>query len=148
MFSIDRRIRETSSLFWLAIAQLIYGIIETTDTITILLISAGLVPNLYIGLIDSNQTIAIILDNTPILLFPIFLFFTTLRLISGYWILRNKVKGIWLTLFLTGITLIAAFYLLPLGVLDIGFCIPIVYLLFTGYFGDRRILESQENNLR
>jgi hypothetical protein len=142
MLSVDPAIRKNRSLFGAAILQLIYGLIELTDSAAIVLIVAGLVPNFYLPFVSGNPDIYAMFESWPIIFIPIFWFFTSLRLLSAYWLFKNKAKGFWMALFVSGITLVAVFFLLPFSVIDlIGTC-PIVILLFHGYFKDKPILSD------
>ncbi|MFX1368329.1 MAG: hypothetical protein ACFFAY_07015 [Promethearchaeota archaeon] len=141
MIGIDPAIRQNRSLYVAAIMQLIYGLIELTDSAAIVLIAANLIPNFYLPFVYGNPEIAAMLENLPILFIPIFWFFTSLRLLSAYWIFKNKAKGVWMALFVSGITLVAVFFLLPFSVLDVIGTWPVVILLFQGYFRDKPILD-------
>jgi hypothetical protein len=142
MLSIDPAIRQNRSLYWAAIIQLIYGLIELTDSAAIVLITTGIIPNLYLPLMTGNPEIAAMFENLPIIFIPIFFFFTSLRLISANWIFKNKAKGLWMALFVSGVTLVAVFFLLPFSVIDIVVTCPVVILLFHGYFKDTPILTE------
>ena len=142
MLSIDPAIRQNRSLFGAAIIQLIYGLIELIDSATIVLIAGGLIPNLYLPFVNGNPDIYAMFESWPFLFIPIFWFFTSLRLLSAYWLLKNKAKGFWMALFVSGITLVAVFFLLPFSVIDIIVTCPVVILLFQGYFKDKPILND------
>ncbi|NHJ14370.1 MAG: hypothetical protein EAX95_11875 [Candidatus Thorarchaeota archaeon] len=145
VFDIDSTIRENRSIFVAAIIQLGYGLMELADSVAIVLITIGLIPNLYFPFLTGNAEIYAMLENMPVVFIPIFWCFTTLRLLSAFWILKNKIKGFWLAIFVSGITLIAAFFLLPFGAFDMLPTLPVVVLLFNGYFKERRILEEGDS---
>ncbi len=142
LLSIDAAIRQNRSLFGAAIIQLIYGLIELVDSATIVLIAGGLIPNLYLPFVTGNAEIYAMFENWPFLFIPIFWFFTSLRLLSAYWLLKNKAKGFWMALFVSGITFIAVFFLLPFSVIDIIATLPVIILLFQGYFRDQPLLTE------
>ena len=125
--------------------QLIYGLIELTDSATIVLIAAGLVPNIYLGSISGNSEISSILQNSPEVFIPIFWFFTGFRLLSAYWILMNKEKGFWTALFVSGVTLVAVFFLLPSSIIDLVAVGLIVAFLFNGYFEERPLIAEKDS---
>jgi hypothetical protein len=137
---IDPLIRQNRSLFGAAILQFVYGLIELTDSAAIVLIVAGLIPNFYLPFVTGNPDIYALFEGLPILFIPIFWFFTSLRLLSAYWLLKNKAKGFWMALFVSGVTLVAVFFLLPFSVIDIAAVCPIVILLFHGYFKEDPII--------
>ena len=142
MLNIDPAIKQNRSLFGAAIIQLIYGLIELIDSSAIVLIAAGLIPNLYLPFVTGNPEIYAMFENWPFLFIPIFWFFTSLRLLSAYWLLKNKAKGFWMALFVSGITFIAVFFLLPFSVIDIIATLPVIILLFQGYFRDQPLLTE------
>ncbi len=141
MVQVDSRIRENRSLFTAAIIQVIYGLIELIDSIAIVLISIGIIPNLYVSLITADTIVGGLLETMPVLFIPIFFFFTGFRLLSAYWILQNKVKGFWLALFITVVTLFATWFLLPFSVIDMIVIFPFILLLLMGYFEDESIIS-------
>jgi len=146
LFEVNAAIKENRSLYWAAIIQVVYGIIELTDSIAIVLISAGLIPNFYVSFISIDTEIGILLETMPAAFIAIFIFFTIFRLLSGYWILQNKVVGIWTAIFVTSITLVAVWFFLPFSILDLAFIGPLIILLFKGYFGDAPILQEHEES--
>jgi len=139
---INPAIRQNRSLFIGGVMQLIYGLIELTDSATIVLITAGLVPNIYLGSISGSTEIAAMLENLPIIFIPIFWFFTGFRLLSAYWILQNKEKGFWTALFVSGVTIVAAFFLLPSSVIDLVAVGLVIAFLFNGYFEDKPLVST------
>jgi len=142
LLSIDPAIRQNRSLFGAAIIQLIYGLVELIDSAAIVLIAVGIIPNLYLPFVNGNPDIYAMFENWPFLFAPIFWFFTSLRLLSAYWLLKNKAKGFWMALFISGITFLAVFFLLPFSVIDILAIWPVIILLFQGYFKDKPILKD------
>ncbi|TFF91238.1 hypothetical protein EU545_04980 [Candidatus Thorarchaeota archaeon] len=139
---ISKEIRENKLLYYGAIAQLVYASIEFLDSLSIPLISLGLLPNWYLQMPLASEELTLLLVNEPYWFIPIFWFFTAFRLASGYWILRNKAKGFWLAMFISVITLVAAFFLLPFAVVDIAGTGVVVLLLISGYFGEEPVVRS------
>jgi quinol-cytochrome oxidoreductase complex cytochrome b subunit len=121
---------------------MIYATIEFVDSLCIPLIALGLLPNFYLIMPLANQELSLLLANDPFWFIPIFWFFTSFRIASGYWILQNKAKGFWMALFISGITLMAVFFLLPFSVIDIVGTGVVVFLLFMGYFKDEPIIKQ------
>lgn len=141
MFKVSEQIKNNRALYWAGLIQLFYGIFELMDTFAISLISAGIVPNFYLSLVSVETEIGTLIETMPIVFIPIFAFFTSLRLISGYWILQNKVKGIWTALFVSGVSIVAVWFFLPFGALDLVIIGPFIVLLFAGYYQDRSIIS-------
>jgi hypothetical protein len=141
--NISPAIKQNRSLYGAAIILLIYGLIELTDSISIVLITAGIIPNFYLSLMNGNPEIAFMLENFTILFIPIFLFFTSLRLLSAYWLFTNKAKGFWMALFVSGMTFLAVFWFMPFSVMDIIATWPVIILLFQGYLKEKPIVTEQ-----
>lgn len=142
MFNANPTIKNNRALYWAGIIQLFYGLIELIDTIVICLISAGLVPNLYASFVSVDSQLGIMLETMPAIFIVLFAFFTIQRILSGYWILQNKVKGYWLALFVTGVSVIGVWFLLPVSILDLVLICPFVILLFKGKYQDAPILPE------
>jgi hypothetical protein len=106
------------------------------------LITAGLVPNIYLGFVSGGTEISTLLEIAPWVFIPIFWFFTGFRLLSAYWILANKEKGFWAALFVSGVTLIAVFFLLPFSIIDLVAVGVVVALLLNGYFEDKPLISE------
>jgi hypothetical protein len=140
---ISPAIKQNRSLYGAAIILLIYGLIELTDSISIVLITAGIIPNFYLLLMNGNPEITTMLENFTILFIPIFWFFTSLRLLSAYWLFMNKAKGFWMALFVSGITFLAVFWFMPFSVMDIIATWPVIILLFQGYLKEKPIVMEQ-----
>jgi hypothetical protein len=129
---ISPAIKQNRSLYGAAIILLIYGLIELTDSISIVLITAGIIPNFYLLLMNGNPEITTMLEN-----------FTSLRLLSAYWLFMNKAKGFWMALFVSGITFLAVFWFMPFSVMDIIATWPVIILLFQGYLKEKPIVMEQ-----
>ena len=123
------------------IMLLIYGLIEVTDCLTLVLMQLGLIGNLYPPSIFEpfNQ----LLNDQPILVLPMFFFYTALRLGSGVGVLRNRLWGLWLTLFVSGATIVAVPFLLPLSGFDLLACAAIVSIVLIVYGGSQPILGER-----
>ena len=141
---ISPEIRKNKPLFYGALVQMIYATIEFVDSLAIPLIALNILPNFYSIIPLANTELSALLANEPFWFIPIFWFFTSFRIASGYWILQNKAKGFWMAMFISGITLIAVFFLLPFSVIDIVGTGIVVFLLFMGYFKDEPIIETEE----
>jgi hypothetical protein len=142
MFNVSTEIKSNRALYWAGIIQLGYGLFELVDTFTISLIAFGLFPNFYSSMVSVETEVGRLIEVMPIIFIPIFAFITTFRILSGYWILQNKVRGIWAALFITGFTIVAVWFFLPFGALDLIILCPFVILLFIGYFQDTPIIQK------
>ena len=142
---INPEIKSNKPLYYGAIGQLVYASIEFIDSLCILLIALGLMPNLYLVIPLANPDLATLLANEPMWFIPIFWFFTGFRIASGIWILQNKAKGFWMAMFISVITLGAVWFLLPYTAMDIAGTGIVVFLLFMGYFKDQPLIK-QENS--
>ena len=141
---ISPEIRKNKPLFYGALVQMIYATIEFVDSLAIPLIALNILPNFYSFIPLANVELSALLANEPFWFIPIFWFFTSFRIASGMWLLQNKVKGFWMAMFISGITLIAVFFLLPFSVIDIFGTGVVVFLLFMGYFKDQPIISQTE----
>jgi hypothetical protein len=139
---VDSTVKNNRLLFYGAVAQLLYAIIEFVDSLSIPLISLGILPNWYATMPLANEELSQLLANEPLWFIPIFWFFTAFRWASSYWILKNKAKGFWLAMFISIVTLVAAFFLLPFSVIDIIGTGIVVFLLVAGYFGETPLLNE------
>ena len=119
-FSIDVKIKENRSLYWAGVLQTLYGCFELADVAAAVLISIGLIPNIYGLFIPATTEIGMFMETTPIIFIPIFFFFASLRVLSGYWILLNRAKGFWMACII----------------------LPLLVLLFNGYFQDSAIVSD------
>ncbi len=140
---INSEVKNNKPLFYGAVAQMIYASIEFVDSLCIPLIALNLMPNLYLVFPLSNPELAALLANEPFWFIPIFWFFTGFRLASGYWILKNKAKGFWMAMYISVVTFIAAFFLLPFAVIDIIGTGIVVFLLLMGYFRDEPLIKKE-----
>lgn len=143
---ISSEVKKNKHLYYGAITQLIYASIEFVDSVCIPLIALDLMPNWYLLAPLSNPELAALLENEPFWFIPIFWFFTAFRLASGIWILQNKAKGFWMAMYISGVTVIAAFFLLPFAVIDIVGTGIVAFLLIMGYFKDEPLIKGSNQN--
>ena len=126
---------------WLAAAglfELIYGLCEIGDTLYLLLLQTRLVSNIYLPW--SFSEVDALMNTQPAVLFPVFAFFACGRITAAIGILRNRLWGFWLTLFLSLVTAFWAVFFLPLGGLDMLGCLFIVGALLAGRLGRNPII--------
>jgi hypothetical protein len=139
---VDAKIKENRSLYWAGILQLFYGLFELIDVAAMAMISIGVIPNISELFIPATTEVGMLMHTMPIIFIPIFFFFASLRVWSGYWILLNRIKGFWMAFFVTGVSLVAVWFLLPLSALDICILLPLIILLFNGYYRDSPIVSD------
>ncbi len=144
MIEISTQIKNNRALYWAGLIQLTYGLFELVDTIVMSLIAIGIFPNFYSSMVSVETEIGRLIEMMPILFVPIFAFITFFRVISGYWILKNKLKGFWVAIFITGFSVIAVWFFLPFGALDLIIICPFIILLFIGYFQDTPIIKQED----
>jgi hypothetical protein len=127
---------------WLAVAglfELLYGLGEIGDTFYMLLLQARLVPNVYLPW--TFPEIGSLMNSLPAAFFPVFAFFSFGRIAAAAGVLRNRLWGFWLTLFLSIVTAFWAVFFLPLGGLDMLGCLFIVGALLAGRLGRNAIID-------
>jgi hypothetical protein len=139
---VDAKIKENRSLYWAGILQLFYGLFELIDVAAMAMISIGVIPNISELFIPATTEVGMLMHTMPIIFIPIFFFFASLRVWSGYLILLNRIKGLWMAFLVTGVSLVAVWFLLPLSVLDICILLPLIVLLFKGYYRDSPIISE------
>jgi hypothetical protein len=142
---ISTEVKNNKPLYYGAIAQLVYASIEFVDSLCIPLIALNLMPNWYLIFPLANPELALLLADEPFWFIPIFWLFTAFRLASGIWILQNQAKGFWMAMYISGVTFVAAFFLLPFAVIDIVGTGIVVFLLIVGYFQDQPIIISEKS---
>jgi uncharacterized membrane protein (DUF2068 family) len=117
-----------------ALLQAIYAAIEVVDCVFASLMALGLVTNPYPPMLFKEMQA--LFDNQPGWLVPLFLFYTSLRVTSALGLWQNKLWGFWLTIFVTGATLIMAPLLLPMTAVEMLLNGILIIVLLIGYFGD------------
>jgi hypothetical protein len=137
---MDEKIKANRWLLAAGLAELIYGIGEIGDTFYLLFLQARLLPNVYPAW--SFSEINHLMNDQPIVLFPVFAFFTIGRLVASLGVLRNCLWGYWLSLFVSLVTAFWAIFFLPLGGIDLLACLFIVSALLIGRLGSGSIISS------
>jgi hypothetical protein len=135
---IDPLVKRNRWLTAAGLFELIYGLAETGDTFYLLLLQARLLPNIYVPWTFSE--IDRLMNVQPVVLFPVFAFFAFGRIAAGVGVLRNRMWGFWLTLFLSVVTTFWAVFFLPLGGLDMLGCLLLVGALLAGRLGRNTIV--------
>lgn len=120
-----------------AILQALYALIEISDCIVAVLMALGLLGNYYPKMLF--QEMQALFDNQAAWLVPLFLFYTSLRVISAIGLWRNRMWGFWLALFVSAATLIMAPLLLPFTTIEMLLNGILVAILLMGFFGETPI---------
>ena len=138
---IDPLIKRNRWLLVSGLIELIYGLGECGDTIYLLFLQGHILSNYYPvwTFTEINQ----LMGTAPIILFPVFAFFAVGRLVAAIGVLRNRLWGFWLSLFLSLVTASWAVFFLPLGGIDMAACLFIVCALLIGRFGHKTILSER-----
>jgi hypothetical protein len=76
------------------------------------------------------------MDHQTIVLFPVFMFFAVGRFLAAVGVLRNRLWGFWLGIFISTITILSAIFFLPLGGIDMLLCLFVVVALLLGFLGN------------
>ena len=136
-------IKNNKFLYIAGIMLLIYGLGESIDCLFVALVSFGIILEPEITYFFSFQVLQDMWVTQPWSILCIFLSITSLRIASGIGILKNRLWGFWLGIFISGITLCIIVLFLPFGGLDGVITVPILIFLFIGYFGKKQILINQ-----
>lgn len=123
---------------WIRVAAVIlilYGLIEIGDSLALVLMQAGVIGNLYPPFTFAE--IDRLISETPLLMLPVFLFFTVLHLWSGIGLWRDRLWAWWMALFVTAVVMIMVPFLLPISGGDALAAIVLIGCLFIGRFDDR-----------
>ncbi|MBN1120912.1 MAG: hypothetical protein JXJ17_07520 [Anaerolineae bacterium] len=125
-----------------AIMLAIYSLIELTDCITVVLMHFGVVPNYYpeIAFADINR----LFTDRPLSLLPLFLFFTSNRIIAAIGLFKRRMWGFWMAIFVCASTIVVAPVLLPLTGSEMIIDGLIVFMLLLARFGARGLADSGE----
>ncbi len=122
------------------IIQTIYAFIEITDCLAAVLMTVRLIPNFYPTMLFPEMQS--MFDSDPVWLIPLFLFYTSLRIVSAFGLWRNRMWGFWLTLFVSGATLMMAPFMLPFTTGEMLLNGILVMILLIGYLGNKPILAD------
>jgi hypothetical protein len=124
-----------------AISLAIYSLIELTDCITVVLMHFGLVGNYYPEMAFGE--INALFTDRPIALLPLFLFFTSNRIIAMIGIMKRRMWGFWMAIFVCASTIVVAPVLLPLTGSEMIIDGLIVFLLLLARFGAQGLPGSE-----
>ncbi|MFO7795258.1 MAG: hypothetical protein ACQERB_02820 [Promethearchaeati archaeon] len=138
---ISNKIKEKKLLFIGGLALLIYSLLEITDCIYIVLIALNLTPNVYMQFGLNITEITYFFENHPIVLLPLFLSFTMMRLFSAVGILKNLLWGLYIGIISLVLTMILTILFIPLGFFEILLCAIILIFLIIGKLENTPIIQ-------
>ena len=124
----------------IAIMLAIYSLIEVSDCITVVLMHFGVVGNYYPEMAFSE--INHLFTDQPISLLPLFLFFTSNRIIAAIGLFRRRLWGFWMAIFVCAATIVVAPVLLPLTGGEMIIDGIIIFLLMLARFGTRGLADE------
>ena len=127
-------------IFIAAIILLVYGIIETLDCLSLVLVVAKVIENPYPTFVF--QELEDMMNNHTLYMIPVFLVFTSMRLLAAVGLLLNRMWGFWMGIFVSGVTFCVMILFLPLGALDGVISVAVVTFLLIGYCGKQKIAMS------
>jgi len=133
----NRRIKKNRWIFTAGIILLLYGLVEIVTCATLLLMNWKAIENPYPSFVF--QEMNDLMNNRPLYMFPVFVFLTYFRLMSAVGILRNRMWGFWMAIFVTSVNLAIMPLFLPLAGGDALAAIVIITCLFIGYLGKQPI---------
>ncbi|MHA1385413.1 MAG: hypothetical protein ACTSR3_16795 [Candidatus Helarchaeota archaeon] len=138
------KLKNNKPLLIASFMLLIYSIIECLDSVCLLLIVMGLIPNFYAesGMLGPKFTFAILFH--PALFLPFFWSFTLMRITSTIGMFKNKLWGFWSAISSSIITIFCTMWLLPFDSYELLICTIILILLIIGYFGDAPIIAEEK----
>jgi hypothetical protein len=141
-FIRNSEIRQNRYLYISAICMMIYALIELTDCITIVFISFGRVPNIYLSMdLISFEAIVSLLETQPYTFIPFFFAFTLIRVISTIGLFKNREWGFWIGVSGLLVTMILTILFLPMGSVEILFCAVLLCIMIIGKFDKKKIVE-------
>ena len=124
--------------------QAVYALIEITDCLTAVLMTLGVVRNLYpVMLFAEIQTL---FDEEPAWLIPLFLFYTSLRTFSAWGLWKNRLWGWWMALLVSAATLMMAPFLLRFTTVEMLLNGVLILLLLIGYFGNAPMYSESSHH--
>ncbi len=126
---------------WISGILTVYALIEIVDCLTVLLMQFGLLANPYPAL--SFQGFDELLKHQPILIFPVFLFFASLRLASAIGLFQGRMWAFWTTILVCVSTILWAPFLMPYTGFEMLLDGAILLLLLVARFGNQSILPAR-----
>lgn len=130
--------RSRKLLRTVAIILTIYALIEIVDCLTLLLMHFRLFENPYPAM--AFLEFDAIFNQQPIMFFPVFLYFASLRLISAVGMFRERMWAFWTTVLVCVTTILWVPFLMPFAGFEMLLDAAILFLLLLARFGKQPIL--------
>ena len=141
--SIDPNIKRKKPLLIATWGFIIYGIIEITDCIAIVLIALKLVPNFYSTPIAlAFAPIQTIVETRPGFLIFMFIAFTGMRLTAAFGLMKNRLWGFWVAAMSLIFTILFCLILLPWGFIESFVCMGLLTTLIVGKMGTKPLIPE------
>ena len=118
----------------------IYTTIEIMDCITLVLMHFGVVGNLYPQIIWAEFNA--LFNQQPLMLLPVFLYFTSLRGLSALGLFRKRVWGLWTAILVCVTTILWSPFLMPISGFELLINGAILFLLLLARFGNQSLIEK------
>jgi uncharacterized membrane protein (DUF2068 family) len=124
-----------------AIMLAVYALIEIGDCLAILLMHFGLIENMYptMSFLEFDN----LLKHQPIMLFPVFLYFASLRTVSAIGLFRQRMWAFWTTILVCVTTILWSPFLMPMTGVEMLLDAAILFLLLLARFGQQPILSGE-----
>jgi uncharacterized membrane protein (DUF2068 family) len=123
-----------------AVILALYALIEITDCLVLVLMNFGLIANPYPPL--SFLEFDGLLNHQPLLLFPVFLYFASLRLISAVGLFRQREWAFWTTVLVCVTTIWWVPFLMPFTGFELLLDGAILFLLLLARFGNKPLSST------
>jgi hypothetical protein len=123
-----------------AVILAIYTLIETIDCFTLFLMHFGLFGNPYpsMAFVEFDT----LFNAQPIMMFPVFLYFTSLRFVSAWGMFRQRMWAFWTTVLVCVTTILWVPFLMPFAGFELLLDAVILFLLLLARFGNQLILPE------
>jgi hypothetical protein len=132
----------TKSKRWLQFTGwvlVVYGVIESLDTLIVTLMALGWIPNLFPEGAIQVEPFASLLVKAPVWFIPLFGTISFFRLTAGIGLLKGKRWGFWTAVFISLFTVVWMPPFFPLSVLDGLLLIPVVMGLILSRVSNRHL---------
>jgi hypothetical protein len=128
-----------------AVLLTIYTAIEATDCIAVVLMYLGVIGNLYPQVIWAEFDT--LFNQQPLMLLPVFLYFTLLRGLSTLGLFRKRMWGFWTAILVCTTTILWVPFLMPISGFEMLMDGTILFLLLLARFGDQALTEKPKSEL-
>ncbi len=124
-----------------AILLAIYTAIELSDCIAVALMHWGVIGNLYPPVIWPEFDT--LFNQQPLMLLPVFLYFTSLRGLAALGLFRDRLWGFWTAILVCTTTILWVPFLMPIAGLEMLIDGAIIFLLLLARLGNRSLTGNE-----